>query len=193
MRKLYLGLLAALLAAPAAVTAQSFAPTSGQPMTYTVEPEQGKVSACPDVIKMTWKWDSPADALFGESNVVYQNNGPEKKAIVTRNGEQIGLGLVTSRRSTLAEILIEKSEMDLSADGVYMIEVTTASKALLDYNYDTPVSFTLTYTVGDASGIEGIEAEGQATYYNLQGQPVANPQSGVFVRMAGGKATKVRL
>lgn len=49
-------------------------------------------------------------------------------------------------------------------------------------------------TVISDSGVEGIEAdaaEADAVYYNLQGVRVANPENGIFVRVANGKASKV--
>lgn len=45
---------------------------------------------------------------------------------------------------------------------------------------------------GNDSAVAGIEAEGaEAVYYNLQGVKVANPVGGVFVKVAGNKASKV--
>ncbi len=45
------------------------------------------------------------------------------------------------------------------------------------------------------SGIENanvaVEEEAPAVYYNLQGVPVVNPESGIYIRVQGGKATKV--
>lgn len=43
------------------------------------------------------------------------------------------------------------------------------------------------------SGVEAIESadDTEAIYYNLQGVRVANPESGIFVRVKGGKAEKV--
>ncbi len=42
------------------------------------------------------------------------------------------------------------------------------------------------------SGISSIEADAaEAVYYNLQGVRVAEPQSGIYVKVQGGKATKV--
>lgn len=45
------------------------------------------------------------------------------------------------------------------------------------------------------SGSVGVETvvlgEGKAVYYNLQGQKVANPEKGIFVRVQNGKAVKV--
>lgn len=44
------------------------------------------------------------------------------------------------------------------------------------------------------TGIENVAVEAdEAVYYNLQGVRVANPESGVYVRVQGGKATKVVL
>lgn len=65
---------------------------------------------------------------------------------------------------------------------------------------------TFTLTVGDEvtlkvtaekqAGIETVEAStvaGEVVYYNLQGQRVANPENGLYIRVQGGKATKVAL
>ncbi len=45
------------------------------------------------------------------------------------------------------------------------------------------------------SGIEDVnvvvEEEAPAVYYNLQGVPVVNPENGIYIRVQGGKATKV--
>ncbi len=43
------------------------------------------------------------------------------------------------------------------------------------------------------SGIEDVVAEnGEATYYNLQGVKVANPENGVFIKVNGNNVSKVR-
>ncbi len=60
---------------------------------------------------------------------------------------------------------------------------------------DNGTSVTLKVTTG-GSGVEAIEAEtvaGEAVYFNLQGQRVANPENGLYIRLQGGKATKVAL
>lgn len=50
----------------------------------------------------------------------------------------------------------------------------------------------LTYTVETPTGIGQLEGDGAAAeYYDLMGRRVAQPQSGVYVRVAGGKAVKV--
>ena len=45
------------------------------------------------------------------------------------------------------------------------------------------------------TGIENIEINenGSVVYYNLQGVKVANPENGVFIRVQGGKASKVAM
>lgn len=50
-----------------------------------------------------------------------------------------------------------------------------------------------TVTVAMASGVDSIEVEndGEAVYFNLQGVRVDNPENGIFVRVANGKAVKV--
>ena len=53
-------------------------------------------------------------------------------------------------------------------------------------------TITVTYNL-DGSGIEGVEVEenAPAVYYNLQGVQVANPEAGIYIKVQGGKASKV--
>ena len=48
-------------------------------------------------------------------------------------------------------------------------------------------------TTNEIGGVEHIimTEQGEAIYYNLQGVKVANPENGVFIRVKGGKASKV--
>lgn len=49
-----------------------------------------------------------------------------------------------------------------------------------------------TLSVSKTTGIEGVAAEdGEAVWFNLQGVRVAEPQHGIYVRVANGKAAKV--
>ena len=51
---------------------------------------------------------------------------------------------------------------------------------------------TMTLNISSTSGIADIEAaDAAARYFNLQGVEVANPSTGIYIRVAGGKATKV--
>ena len=49
-----------------------------------------------------------------------------------------------------------------------------------------------TVNVSNTVGIEGIAAEdGETVWFKLQGVRVTDPQHGIYVRVAGGKAAKV--
>lgn len=54
---------------------------------------------------------------------------------------------------------------------------------------------TITVTIGakdQETGVEVIEAEeGDAEYFNLQGVRVQNPERGIYIKIANGKASKV--
>ena len=57
----------------------------------------------------------------------------------------------------------------------------------------TPIK--CSFTTNQVTGVENIiiENQGNVEYYNLQGVKVANPENGVFIRVQGGKASKVIL
>lgn len=65
--------------------------------------------------------------------------------------------------------------------------------------YDFTVSFEgkypeLTVTTSGTTGVEEIGVENaSARYFNLQGVEVANPEKGIFIKVAGNKAVKVAL
>ncbi|MCM1369107.1 MAG: hypothetical protein NC204_01915 [Candidatus Amulumruptor caecigallinarius] len=68
-------------------------------------------------------------------------------------------------------------------------------KAATGYTYTftlNPETMVLTISAG-YSGIDGITIDEMenAVYYNLRGVKVANPDKGVFIRVANGKSTKV--
>ena len=94
----------------------------------------------------------------------------------------------------------------MTADGTVKVGETTD----LDYDYDEIGKITfegangeykitvvkgdegMTLNVTSTSGIADIEAaDAAARYFNLQGVEVANPSTGIYIRVAGGKATKV--
>jgi len=63
------------------------------------------------------------------------------------------------------------------------------------YDYQGPNKYVpiVKFECTAASGISSIAADSAtpAQYFNLQGQPVDNPASGLYIRRQGGKATKV--
>lgn len=55
-----------------------------------------------------------------------------------------------------------------------------------------PFEYTVGSTNGGQSGLTTINAAAnEAVYYNLQGQRVDNPERGIYIRVANGKATKI--
>ena len=55
------------------------------------------------------------------------------------------------------------------------------------------ISFETMVSVKEGSGVNGVSAAEKATYYDLQGNRVAKPAKGMFVKVVDGKATKVVL
>lgn len=69
----------------------------------------------------------------------------------------------------------------MATAGLYDITVS--------FEEETPVMI-ITKSIPEA--VETLETvEGEAVYFNLQGAKVANPENGIYIRVANGKATKV--
>ncbi len=60
---------------------------------------------------------------------------------------------------------------------------------------NVPIVYTFNVAYDINSGVDGINAadDAEAVYYNLSGAKVANPENGVFIKVADGKAEKVVL
>lgn len=140
-------------------------------------------------------WNFPASNQFvkGEGNVYTFNydgaftggfkpvkNGAWANAYVYATPMEIGTEYTltgpadTMTNCTLADASVENPVFTLTeTDGVVTLKVTT-----------------------EGAGVDAIEADaanGEAVYYNLQGQRVANPENGLFIRLQDGKAVKVAL
>lgn len=199
MKKLYSTLLGLALCAPMAGAA-GMVPTTGQPMTFVADPAAGQVTSIPHNITITFTWDDPNVANHYGNNitdVVYMYNRDPKGAKLMCNGEVLETGLLYVNESNKAYIEFPET-MDITADGTYTVQVGEPGNddktyALLDYDNDTIITLNFTYTIGADTGVEDIKADNAPVYYNLQGQQVANPQGGVFVKVQGNKASKVRL
>lgn len=57
--------------------------------------------------------------------------------------------------------------------------------------FDSANLYLLTVKIQQETGVEAIEAAGEAQYFNLQGVKVANPEKGIYVKVVNGKASKV--
>ena len=115
----------------------------------------------------------------------------------------------------LGDILVEGAAVTKGADGVstyagfvddmallggaLLADVTLSGTIsaegvvdmLINVDWDgTPI--VCTFTSNEVNGVESIVvSQGEVEYYNLQGVRVANPENGVFIKVQGGKATKV--
>lgn len=103
------------------------------------------------------------------------------------------------------KIRIAEEDEDITLDGKYYMNVMNwiDNGQLMLPAEDGEHSFVLVENghVGDVltvttqngtTGISAIEAEaGEAVYFNFQGQRVANPEKGMYIRVVNGKAVKV--
>ena len=109
----------------------------------------------------------------------------------------------TNKVKALAEEAYEAATLDNKySDGAYMISLranTTgtlvlATKAEGATSYTPQKTYTYTVNFSTPTGVEDIDADSaDAEYYTLQGVKVANPENGIFIKVAGGKAVKVIL
>lgn len=105
--------------------------------------------------------------------------------ILTQGEAMIGVALPSGDARTKLNIV----------DNAGNIGKTVVVKGTLEPYFDAPGVKNTEYVSG-LSGVEnvGVDAEqGVVKYYNLQGVEVANPESGLYIRVQGDKATKVIL
>lgn len=91
--------------------------------------------------------------------------------------------------------------LPITADGTYAVSDNMGAMNLnipqvaerVTFTLDTQ-NFLLKVSGIDDSGIEGISVDAPAStrYYNLQGIRVDNPADGIFIKVSGGKSSKVR-
>lgn len=86
-------------------------------------------------------------------------------------------------------------EIDLSSQGlwIYLTPSWRGGEVTMRVSLeDMTASFA--WQSPSQSGLQDVDApQGTPTYYNLQGQPVANPGSGIYIRVTDGVATKIRI
>ena len=102
--------------------------------------------------------------------------------------------------------VVDTYKTDINYNGAFVFMNVEAGEYTVefahpDYAGAEPISVTVesaktsypTAFLKNTSGVEGIEADNEAkpaTYYNLQGIKVANPQGGIFIKVQGDKASK---
>ena len=135
--------------------------------------------------------------------------------IVTSNEESVELKITAPEGTKSVYYMIEpeSEESDINAlaapegyrevtpnaDGTFSVALEVGSKGILHLQYvkadDSVKTETYTYNVtfDGTSGIYGVETanDAKAEYFNLQGAKIVNPDKGIFIKVEGGKATKV--
>lgn len=150
-----------------------------------------------DVIAINSKYDATkpvcVTGVIGSKTAANATNGvlgeADKAAatniILTQGEAKIGVALPAGDARTKLNIV----------DNEGNIGKTVVVKGTLEPYFGAPGVKNTEYVSG-LSGVEnvGVDAEqGVVKYYNLQGVEVANPESGLYIRVQGDKATKVIL
>ena len=117
-----------------------------------------------------WSWTG--DVVAGTFGVMQADNGAQSDWFGAANGESAMNAVGTFEATNYG---LENWESTL--EGTYKFT----------FNPETVV-----LTVSDPSGVAEINLEnGEVIYFNLQGQRVAEPANGVFIRVENGKAIKI--
>lgn len=84
----------------------------------------------------------------------------------------------------------EGNTMTFPVDGEYHSgQFFLCKNGLADMNNQINVEFEVEYDA--TTGVSGVEAAENATFYDLQGNRIAKPAKGMYVKVADGKAMKV--
>lgn len=128
------------------------------------------------------KWSLTADVLPGEFGI---------KAMDSATGNQVswisGVPEVEGVSPVLSVDHLGKAQAATEEGGANWVSTLEGNYT---FTFD-PAALTLTVTAN--AGIGSIATSAPATYYNLQGIAVENPTSGLYIRVQGGKSTKVAL
>lgn len=127
---------------------------------------------CMDLNAGTLKWNSP-ESISGS---VYAE-GDYSSAIES-------IGYIWSDPDS-ADEYYGFYGLEIPAPGRYYFKITQCY-----FNTQITITGTALETVEDSVETLGA-ANGEAEYYTLQGVKVANPERGIFIKVAGGKACKV--
>lgn len=128
------------------------------------------------------KWSLTADVLPGEFGI---------KAMDSATGNQVswisGVPEVEGVSPVLSVDHLGKAQAATEEGGANWVSTLEGNYT---FTFD-PAALTLTVTAN--AGIGSIATSAPVTYYNLQGIAVENPTSGLYIRVQGGKSTKVAL
>lgn len=101
------------------------------------------------------------------------------------NGSQVDWFQAQDGEGTIAE----NGTWTCTGIGGENFNLTKAGEVTFSFNAETQE---LTVEFDNNVAVNTVAAaEGDAVYFNMQGVKVANPERGIFIKVAGGKATKV--
>ncbi len=136
-----------------------------------------------------WKASSANELRFySGSSMTFSVVAPKKitKIQLDQNGSSFSLASTEAASSPALVAPVYEN-------GVWSGEATEV-KLEANFASSNKAVHTLTVIVNDTQDIEGLgidEENAPAVYYNLQGMQVANPTTGIYVRVQGSKVTKV--
>lgn len=133
--------------------------------------------------------DASVSAIKGEpSTGVKDSNGKDVYAYVGKNSGRDSYTLVYDPLA--AEHYIFSTHPNTNIGHVARIDHAVFT---VEYTPGSQTNGRLIISGMSTTGVDDISADdlGQARYFNLQGMPVANPTSGIYIRVIGNTATKV--
>jgi hypothetical protein len=152
-------------------------------------------------INVTWSWVTPVIKDLQKDN--------ETLSFSVKNGHQVKYQISGASSANAPARIAATDEMTTVTEdsegwiidtdsNSYMFDMTSLSKdqtlsiaVTNGHSYSATQVFNLT-----TSGIEDVATDSlkaEAVYYNLQGQPVANPAAGLYIRVQGNRAEKVAI
>ncbi len=152
-------------------------------------------------VNVTWSWVTPVIKDLQKDN--------ETLSFSVKNGHQVKYLISGASSANAPARIVATDEMTTVTEdsegwvidtdtNSYMFDMTSLSKdqtisiaVTNGHSYSATQVFNLT-----TSGIEDVATDSlnaEAVYYNLQGQPVANPAAGLYIRVQGNRAEKVAI
>lgn len=154
------------------------------------DPEDGSELETLETVNVNW---SGSALTFGEGSVILSNG--TQTFDVTENAKittyEVDYGWDVG---TAYQLTIDFTDVAYTA-GEYTLTIP-AGFVYIDqyrmYNEEVVLHYTvLNDAPDDAVGSIEVETEGEAVYYNLNGQRVVNPERGIYIKVVNGKATKI--
>lgn len=133
----------------------------------------------PNVYSVSFTADAPTDPLT------------KSELSISKFGWSARLGLAEGNATTLSDTVTTCQLVEGGANIPYSYGVGNTYQATL--HLDTLTLEVQLIQSANPTGVSTLQADSQATYFTLQGTRVDSPAKGLYIRVAGGKASKVIL